>query len=85
MLTSKYLSYQRLFSSMVLNGISFVTLKTTEILPPGYIDDFTGTVLALQLSNRSGYLGYSLTMNTGFRWERRAFEEATDESRLFFI
>ncbi len=56
-----------------------------DILPPGYVDDFTATVLAVQLSNKSAYLGYSLTMNTGFRWERRAFEEATDTNTLVFI
>ena len=59
--------------------------KRPEILPPGYVDDFTGTVLAFQLSNRSAYLGYSLTMNTGFRWERRVYEVDTETNSLLFI
>ena len=86
MLTSKYFILPTTFLEYGVEWNLFRNLeKRPEILPPGYIDDFTGTVLALQLSNRSAYLGYSLTMNTGFRWERRAFEEATETNSLIFI
>ena len=86
MLTSKYFILPTTFVEYGVEWNLFRNLeKRPEILPPGYVDDFTGTVLALQLSNRSAYLGYSLTMNTGFRWERRAFEEATETNSLIFI
>jgi hypothetical protein len=86
MLTSKYFI---LPSTFIEYGIEFNVFrnlkKKPEVVPPGFIDDFTGTVLAFQISNRSDYLGYALTMNTGFRWERRAFEEATDTGALLFV
>jgi hypothetical protein len=86
MLTSKYFILPATFVEYGVEWNLFRNLeKRPEILPPGYVDDFTGTVLAVQLSNRSAYLGYSLTMNTGFRWERRAFEEATETNSLIFI
>ena len=86
MLTSKYFILPTTF---IEYGVEFNLFRNLnirpDILPPGYVDDFAGTVLALQLSNRSAYLGYSLTMNTGFRWERKAFEEATETNSLLFI
>ena len=86
MLTSKYFVLPGTF---VEYGVEFNLFRNLEerpeILPPGYVDDFTGSVLALQLSNKSAYLGYALTMNTGFRWERRAFAEATETNSLLFI
>lgn len=86
MLTSKYFILPTTFIEYGVEFNLFRNLNTRpEILPPGYVGDFTGTVLALQLSNRSAYLGYSLTMNTGFRWERKAFEEATETNSLLFI
>ena len=86
MLTSKYFILPGTFIEYGVELNLFRNLEERpEILPPGYVDDFTGSVLALQLSNRSAYLGYSLTMNTGFRWERRAFAEATETNSLLFI
>jgi hypothetical protein len=86
MLTSKYFILPTTFIEYGVEVNLFRNLNTRpDIVPPGYVDDFTGTVLALQLSNRSAYLGYSLTMNTGFRWERKAFEEATETNSLLFI
>ncbi len=86
MLTSKYFILPTTFVEYGVEWNIFRNIeKRPDILPPGYVDDFTGTVLAVQLSNRSAYLGYSLTMNTGFRWERRAFEEATETNSLIFI
>ena len=38
--------------------------------------DFRGSVLAFQLTNRSEYLGYQLTMQTGIRVDRRSLEVA---------
>ena len=86
MLTSKYFILPTTFIEYGVEWNLFNNLeKRPEILPPGYVDDFTGTVLAFQLSNRSAYLGYSLTMNTGFRWERRAYEVDTETNSLLFI
>ncbi len=36
--------------------------------------DFSGTVLAVQLSNRRDYLGYELTTQVGMRYDRRSLE-----------
>ncbi len=87
MLTSKYYIMPTTF---VEYGIEFDTfrnlVKKTEIVPAGYLDDFNATVLAVQLSNQSSYLGYAMTMNAGFRWERRNFDSGDDESRsLVFL
>ena len=43
----------------------------------GVIEDFRSLVFSILFSNTSAYLGYKLTMNTGFQWERQSFEEAT--------
>ena len=86
MLTSKYFVLPATFLEYGIEFNLFRNLEERpEIIPPGYVDDFTGTVLALQISNKSDYLGYAMTMNAGFRWERRAFEEATDTNSLVFI
>ena len=86
MLTSKYYILPTTFLEYGVEFNVFANLEDKpEIVPPGYIDDFTGTVLALQLTNRSSYLGYALTMNAGFRWDRRAFEAETDSNSLLFI
>ena len=42
--------------------------------------DFLGSVFAVQLTNRSEYLGYSLTLQGGIRIDRRSLE-VVDESR----
>ena len=86
MVTSKY---YLLPSTFVEYGVEFNLFRNLkdrpEVPPPGFVDDFTGTVLAMQISNRSDYLGYTLTLNTGFRWERRAFEDVTDTGALLFM
>jgi hypothetical protein len=86
MLTSQYFILPTTF---VEYGVEFNLFSNLEkrpaIIPPGYVEDFTGTVLALQLTNRSSYLGYALTMNAGFLWERRAFEENTEANSLLFV
>jgi hypothetical protein len=87
MLTSKYFLIPTTFVEYGLEFDVFRNLeKMPEIAPAGYKEDFNATVLAIQLSNKSSYLGYALTMNTGFRWERRNFEEEDSESRsLIFV
>ena len=47
--------------------------------------DFRGLVLATQFSNTSDFLGYRLTGNLGFRWERRAYEYGTEIGTTFFV
>jgi hypothetical protein len=45
--------------------------------------DFSGTVLAVQLTNRKGYLGYDLITQLGLRYDRRSLEivDGGDETR----
>ena len=70
MLPSKYFILPSTFLEYGVELNVFRNLEDKpEIVPPGYIDDFTGTVLALQLTNKSSYLGYALTMNAGFLWD----------------
>ena len=54
--------------------------KLDEGSPTG---DFSGTVLALQLSNKRKYLGYELTTLMGLRYDRRSLERVglDDEKR----
>jgi len=86
MLTSKYFLLPTTFFQYGVELNLFKNLEEKpEIVPPGYLDDFTGTVLALQLTNRSSYLGYALTMNAGFLWERRSFAVGADSNSLLFI
>ena len=86
MLSSKYFILPSTFLEYGVELNVFRNLEDKpEIVPPGYIDDFTGTVLALQLTNKSSYLGYALTMNAGFLWDRRSFEVETDSNSLLFI
>ena len=48
---------------------------------PGQISgDFRGSVVAVQLTNRSEFLGYSLILQTGVRIDRRSLE-VIDQSR----
>ena len=52
--------------------------------------DFRGTVLAVQLTNPSEYLGYKLMTQMGLRYDRRSLEVADGErekrtSGLFFV
>lgn len=85
-LTSKYFLLPTTFLEYGVEFTLFRNLRARpEVVPPGFVDDFTGTVLALQISNRSDYLGYALTLNTGFRWERRSFKVVTDTGSLAFI
>jgi hypothetical protein len=41
--------------------------------------DFTGSVLAAQLTNHNDYLGYDLTTQMGIRYDRRSLEVADSE------
>ena len=55
-----------------------------------FTGDFRGSVLALQLTNYSEYLGYDLTTQLGIRIDRRYLETAgadrnTDTSGLTFL
>ena len=43
----------------------------TDIEAGGLTGDFTGSVLALQLTNNSDYVGYNLTTQLGIRYDRR--------------
>jgi hypothetical protein len=86
MLTSKYYILPTTFLEYGVELNLFRNLEDKpEIVPPGYVEDFTGTVLALQLTNRSSYLGYALTMNAGFLWDRRAFAAETNSNSLLFV
>ena len=86
MLTSKYFILPTTFLEYGVEVNLFKNFEDKpEIVPPGYVDDFTGTVLALQLTNRSSYLGYALTMNAGFLWDRRAFAAETNSNSLLFV
>ena len=87
MLTSKYYLIPTTFVEYGLEVDLFRNLeKMPEIAPAGYKEDFNATVLAVQLSNQSSYLGYALTMDAGFRLERRNFEAEDSESRsLVFV
>ena len=59
-------------------------IESPALPPPGFTDDFRGVVLAAQFSNTTDYLGYQLTGNLGFRWERRKFEDQTIIGTTFF-
>ncbi|MSR83232.1 MAG: hypothetical protein EXS58_09965 [Candidatus Latescibacteria bacterium] len=86
MLTSKYFVRPSTFIEYGVEFNIFRNLKKKpEIVPPGFVDSFTSTVLALQVSNRSDYLGYSITLNTGFRAERRVYADVTDTGSLLFV
>ena len=53
----------------------FFDLLADGALAPGSPSgDFRGTVLALQLTNRSAYVGYELTTQVGLRYDRRSLE-----------
>ena len=61
-----------------------------ELNPDVFTGDFRGSVLALQLTNRSEYLGYHLTTQLGSRIDRRSLEVVdgdwdTDTSGLIFL
>ena len=85
-LTSKYFVQKKSFLEYGVEFNLFRNLKEApEVLPAGFVDDFTSLVLAAQFTNQSDYLGYALTMNAGVRWERQAFKEATLRGSLLFL
>ena len=59
--------------------------KKSEQAQVGVVEDFRSLVFSILFSNTSAYLGYKLTMNTGFQWERQSFEEATRKETLTFV
>ena len=60
---------------------SFFDLEGEDELAVGlFTGDFRGSVLALQLTNISQYLGYELTTQVGIRLDRRSIE-VVDRSR----
>ena len=59
--------------------------KKSEQVQVGVIEDFRSLVFSILFSNTSAYLGYKLTMNTGFQWERQSFAEATRKETLTFV
>lgn len=54
-------------------------------LPSGAQDDFKGLVLATQLTNKVDYLGYQLTTQIGYRYDRRMFANQIKTSTTSFI
>jgi hypothetical protein len=64
---------------------NFENLAKAEELQIGEIDDFNNLVLSFLFSNTSAYLGYKLTMNTGFQWESQSFKENTRRETLGFV
>lgn len=61
-----------------------------ELKPRDFTGDFRGSVLALQLSNRSSYQSYSLITQVGFRVDRRSLEvidrpRESETSGLLFL
>jgi len=67
-------------------GTLFYNLMDKPTVPtPTYVDDYKGTVAGVQFSNRSDYLGYKLTANVGFRWERRSFEDQVEVNTIMFL
>jgi len=69
-----------------VEGTLFYNLVEEPTVPtPAYVDDFMGTVLGVQFSNTSDYLGYQFTSNVGFRWERKAFEDVSEVHTTAFL
>ena len=68
----------------------YEVLDSEENLQVGQLSgDFRGTVLALQLTNPTTYLGYKLTTEVGMRYDRRSLERVGGKrqqkaSGLFF-
>ena len=71
------------------SGIEYEIFRNLRSLPDpvpvGYIDDFEQFVLATQFTNESAYLGYQLTANLGFRWERRNFRDESESNIVIFM
>ena len=71
------------------NGVEYEIFRNMigrpDPMPAGYIDDFEQLVLAVQLANRSAYLGYGMVVNIGGLWERKSFREEAETSTALFI
>jgi hypothetical protein len=84
-LIAKYALLEKTWLELGLEYTIFENfIEAPALPPPGFTDDFRGTVLAAQFSNTTDYLGYQLTGNLGFRWERRKFEDLTTIGTTFF-
>ena len=82
----KYAIYKTTWIELGVEGTLFYNLVEEPTMPtPAYVDDFTGTVLGVQFSNTSDYLGYQFTSNVGFRWERKAFEDVSEVNTTAFL
>jgi len=62
-----------------VEGILFRNAKAIpDPLPPTYVDDFVGKVFTVQYSSLVPYLGYSMTVNVGFRVDDTNFSNLSD-------
>jgi len=74
--------YSVLRSAWITCGVEYTIFNNfvkPVVPPPGFVRDYRGTVLVVQLSNWSDYMGYVLTSNIGLRWERKVFKEREPE------
>ncbi|MCK5733178.1 MAG: hypothetical protein KAI38_03270, partial [Candidatus Latescibacteria bacterium] len=82
----KYSIYETTSIELGVEGTLFYNLvEEPAVATSDYVEDFTGTVLGAQFANTSDYLGYLITANVGFRWERKAFEGITEVNTSAFL
>ena len=71
------------------SGIEYERLnnlrKKPDPAPPDFVEGFSTFTVAAQLTNKSDYQGYVLTANVGVRFQRQAFEEASETNFLSFV
>jgi len=85
-LTLKYSILKNTWIDLGAEYTLFYNLIDRPAVPtPGYMEDFRGTVFCVQLSNVSDYLGYRLTTNLGFQWQKKTFEAEEEVSTVFFV
>jgi hypothetical protein len=70
-------------------GLEFSNFENLVKRPPEaaptYTEDFHSLIYATMLSNVSAYLGYQLTLNAGFLFERQVFKEETKKESTVFV
>ena len=59
--------------------------KRPDEPPPDFAEDFNSRVFSVLFSNISAYLGYELTLNAGFLFERQKFTQETQSETLSFL
>ena len=63
-----------------VEGILFRNAKLIpDPLPPTYVDDFIGKVFTIQYTSLVPYMGYSMTVNIGFRVDDTNFSNLSDQ------